>query len=638
MTIVPLVRAEFARLTASRLGIASLIALMTVPIIYGGLYLWGNKDPYGSLSKVPAAIVVADTGSTLDGSPVNYGRDAADSLVSGKRFGWHVVSAQTARAGVTSGRYDFVVTFPAGFSSALTSAGGSTPQTARLELTTNDINSYLSTTLAKQATETIRTTIAQEVAKSASGTLLDAVSSLRSGLVDAQHGSSELASGAATASRGATALASGSASLASGAASLSAGLSTLSSSSAALPASTASLASGASRLSGGLRSLSTAVSGSSPTSLSSATAATAAGAAQLRQQLAAALAASDVPPQTQAQLNAAMGQLAGATAATASGVSGTLAPSIARLSSGSATLASGAATLAARSPQLVAGISTAAAGAERLSSGAASAASGASTLSNGVARIATGSGTLRDSLSSGVARVPATTAAERARTAAILSDPILVKQHAITTAQNYGAGLAPFFISLSAWIGIYALFLLVRPLSRRALTAVARPIRTTLAGWATPALLGVVQMIGLYAVLTLALGLHVANPLGLLAFMALVSVTFAAIVLALNALLGSVGQFLGLVLMIVQLVTAGGTFPWQTLPGPLAVLHQALPMSHAVDGVRQLMYGGAAGDLIAAILPLLGWLVVGLGLTALAARRQGRRRSLTQLRPSAIGG
>ena len=70
----------------------------------------------------------------------------------------------------------------------------------------------------------------------------------------------------------------------------------------------------------------------------------------------------------------------------------------------------------------------------------------------------------------------------------------------------------------------------------------------------------------------------------MIGLMALASVTFAAIIMTLNVWLGSVGQFLGLVLMLIQLVTAGGTFPWQTLPGPLAALHFALPMSYAVDG------------------------------------------------------
>jgi putative membrane protein len=101
--------------------------------------------------------------------------------------------------------------------------------------------------------------------------------------------------------------------------------------------------------------------------------------------------------------------------------------------------------------------------------------------------------------------------------------------------------------------------------------------------------------------------------------------------------LGSVGQFIGLVLMVVQLVTAGGTFPWQTLPGPLAFIHQALPMSHAVDGIRQLMYGGTAAATWATVWPLAAWLVVSLLVSVLGALKQGRFRVLRDLRPSPIG-
>ncbi len=96
--------------------------------------------------------------------------------------------------------------------------------------------------------------------------------------------------------------------------------------------------------------------------------------------------------------------------------------------------------------------------------------------------------------------------------------------------------------------------------------------------------------------------------------MALAAATFASILLLLNAALGSVGQFLGLILMLVQLVTAGGTFPWQTLPAPLAAIHHALPMAYAVDGLRQAMFGGDAalawGD--AGVLAI--WLVAAVAL------------------------
>ena len=634
MKISPLVRAEFARLTSSRIGIASLIALMTVPLVYGGLYLWGNQDPYSSLDKVPAALVVNDVGTTIDGSATNYGEKAAKSLLTDKKFGWVEVTAAKAAAGVKNGTYDFGITFPADFSSRLASASGDSPRSARLQLTTDDTNSYLSTTIAKQAAEAVRVEIAKEVGAKASITLLNAVGTIRDGLLTADDGASRLADGAATAASGAASLGSGSSTLASGAASLASGLAQLDAKASSLPSSAAQLNSGAASLATGL-----ATGASSATALQSGaiTAASLAPQAAEQQRIIGALALAGATPAEIAKITAQLAGLATATAQVSAGVSDRLVPSLTAAAAGSAQLASGTASLSAAVPVLSSAVHSASTGAARLSRGASELSSGASALADGTAELASGSTTLKSSLSDAARAVPVTTAAGRQATADLIANPLAVKQTAITEAANYGAGLAPFFLALASWIGIYALFLLVRPLSRRALTAVRRPIRTTLAGWLTPALLGVVQMVALFALVTLALHLPVANPVGLVAFMAFVAMTFAAIVLALNVLLGSVGQFLALVFMVVQLVTAGGTFPWQTLPWPLAALHQALPMSHAVDGIRQLMYGGLSSTVWSSIVPLLLWLLGSLVVSVLGAMRQGRFRILRELRPSPIG-
>ena len=67
--------------------------------------------------------------------------------------------------------------------------------------------------------------------------------------------------------------------------------------------------------------------------------------------------------------------------------------------------------------------------------------------------------------------------------------------------------------------------------------------------------------------------------------------------------------------------------------------HRVLPMAHAVDGMRQLMYGGAdGGALVASLGALAAWLVGSLAVAALAARRQSSTRRLREIRPSAIGG
>lgn len=131
MKIVSMIRAEFARLTATRMAKLALLALMIVPLLYGGLYLWANQDPYENLDQVPVALVVDDEGAQVNGAYTNYGDEIAEELLDDGTFGWSRVSANSARNGVSNGDFDFSVTIPADFSQALVSSQGDEPRQAR---------------------------------------------------------------------------------------------------------------------------------------------------------------------------------------------------------------------------------------------------------------------------------------------------------------------------------------------------------------------------------------------------------------------------------------------------------------------------------------------------------------------------
>ena len=84
-------------------------------------------------------------------------------------------------------------------------------------------------------------------------------------------------------------------------------------------------------------------------------------------------------------------------------------------------------------------------------------------------------------------------------------------------------------------------------------------------------------------------------------------------------------------------MTAGGTFPWQTLPDPLGTVHQVLPMGFVVDAMRQLMYGGDLARVSTDVLALVGWMLGGLVLAAIGVTRMTHFRTLRDLQPSLIG-
>jgi putative membrane protein len=504
----------------------------------------------------------------------------------------------------------------ADFTRALTSSGRFDPEQARLTMTTNDANSYLSTTIADTVTARVRDAIAVRVGSSAAEQFLLGFGQLRGSLQEASDGAGTLHDGLGTSASGATQLAQGAEQLGQGSDELASSLATLQQRTAGLPAQATRLADGALAVANGnaklaqvgdeLREHAVAAKNSWSTH---------------RVDLLNRMRALGLTAGQQAQLIAIYDELAGPVGSVESAVLEG-ADQLDALSSGAIQVASGTQGLADAMPALVSGVQQAQAGADELTAGASSLRSGATALDDGLRSLADGSSTLSQRLTQGVASIPDVSDTEQSRIARTIGDPVGITDVSEAEAGSYGAGLAPFFMALAAWIGGYVLFLLVRPLSRRAMAANQAPLRVALAGWLTPAVVGVVQMVALLAVVAIAVRIVPENLPGTLLFLLLMSATFVAIVHALNAWFGATGQFLGLVLMVLQLVTAGGTFPWQTIPQPLHWLHHLLPMSYAVDGLRQLMYGGLSTLVLRDVVVLLLWLAVALAATSRAARVQ----------------
>ncbi|MEJ6489520.1 YhgE/Pip domain-containing protein [Leucobacter sp. USCH14] len=631
MKIPQMIRAEFARLWATKMARLAFVALMCVPLLYGGLYLWANQDPYARLDQVPVALVVADTGVDEGDDVRVIGDEVAENLIEDGSFDWHRVSAEDAERGIENGVYDFTVTLPADFSEALQSSQTDDPHRADVVLTTNDANSYLATTIGEQAVQRIQKQVVQSVNREAAKSLLDGISQVRGSLVEATDGAGALTDGAATARDGAGKLHVGSQQAAEGSGRLASGLGELRDATASLPQSTETLADGAAQVAAGnarVAQYGREAAGASQRALDAL--------AQDRSAILQDLANAKVDQSVIDRVSAAMDRAGGDLSAVNGQVQGASAQ-LDTLANGAQQVADGSRRLADATPQLANGIATASDGAIALDGGLAQLVDGSSSLESGLGDLTDGAGQLRDGLAEGVEALPDSSDELRAAQADNIASPVDVQTSRVTSAGSYGAGLAPFFMSLAAWIGIYALFLILKPVSRRAVTALHTPLRVTLAGWATPALLGATQMLALFAIVAFALRFDFAHPVAAYGTIALASATFAAIILALNVWLGSVGQFLGLVLMVVQLVTAGGTFPWQTLPPSLATLHHWLPMSFAVDGLRQLMYGGDLADAASEALKLALVLVIAVLVAALGVAKTMRSRTLKDLQPSLIG-
>ena len=254
-------------------------------------------------------------------------------------------------------------------------------------------------------------------------------------------------------------------------------------------------------------------------------------------------------------------------------------------------------------------------------------ADGATQVADGTTELTDGAQTLTEALQSGADALPDDSHALQEHRAQAIAAPVTVTDSAIAEAEGFGEGFAPFFIPLALFVGALITWLLLRPIPSRALAAPVAGWRAMLAGYLPALALGVAQVAVMLAVIHFGVGLQMEHVVGTIAFTMLVAATFLALQQALIALLGpAAGKVAILALLMFQLASSGGTYPVETTASFFQAIHPILPMSYAVDGLRQVITGGVDGRLTVAIVYLGAVL---LGSLAISAWRAGRMRTWT---------
>ncbi|KQV76852.1 hypothetical protein ASC61_18630 [Aeromicrobium sp. Root344] len=638
---------ELARFRRSKLTRAAVIAVMMVPLFYGALYVWANINPTGHLDHVRAAVVNEDkvveiTGRDGKKQPVAVGRQLAGNLVSNDdkdNYDWVLTDAKDAQRGLANGHYKAVLTIPATLSKAATSTSGDPAEAVqgKLDLRTNDAVNYINGTIAQTILRAAKGALNAQVTETYLDNVYLSFSDIKMALSDAADGAGKLSDGAGKLATGASDLADGNRQLAdgarqldSGARQLSGGLSQLDARTSGLPGQTRQLADGAQQVSGGVAQINTLVQGFA----SQVKGSTDQLVSTLRNAAAQCRAAAEPDPPLCAQLDAAADR-AGDLASQADGYAG----QTQKLADGAAQVAAGNAKLANAVPQLVEAIGKASGGAKQLttgtsqlSDGASDAAKGADQLSGGADQLSAGALKLVNGLDDGSKQVPDYDKSEREKLARTAATPITDAPERVNPVKNYGEALAPYFMALALWVGAMAIYLLLRPLSARAIASTTGSIRTALAGYVPGVVLSFVQVVLLLAVLLGVLRIDAANPALLLGVALATGAVFTAINQMFVALFGGAGRFAALVFVCLQLTAAGGTYPIETAPPFFNVLHGLMPMTYAVHGFRAATAGGGTGvatDFV--VLALIT--VLALSVTVLAARRR-QTVTMTRLHPT----
>lgn len=309
------------------------------------------------------------------------------------------------------------------------------------------------------------------------------------------------------------------------------------------------------------------------------------------------------------------------------------------LKSGTATLKDGTSTLAEKEQSAVEGQQKVADGASNLKDGASQLtegteklASGTDQLNSGASELKDGTSSLQSGLASGTKQVPNLSESDQTKVADTMSNPVTLSHDSLASGRNYGEGMGPFFMCLALWIGGLMLVQTLRVMNNRALASHAPSVRVMLGSWMPFGLVGIAQATLMFVVIKFGLGFEMAHPWLAWLFLCFAALVFTGFIHGLTVFLGAPGKLVALVVLILQLVTGGGTMPYETLPESIRWMHDFFPMGYAVTGMRRLSYGVNESSLWGIMLVLALWGLAGLLLGYLGTRRD-RTWSLKKLAP-----
>lgn len=186
---------EFAEIIKSKKILIPIIAVLFVPILYAGMFLWAFWDPYKQLDDLPVAVVNLDKGAVFDGKPIEVGKGLVDNLKDNTSFKWEFVSEKEAKKGMEGRKYYMLVRIPDDFSSNATTLLKDDPKPLNLEYIPNESLNFLSSQIGGTAIEKIKGEVSSTLTKTYAEKMFDSIKDVSKGLADGAEGANKLHDG-----------------------------------------------------------------------------------------------------------------------------------------------------------------------------------------------------------------------------------------------------------------------------------------------------------------------------------------------------------------------------------------------------------------------------------------------------------
>lgn len=175
--------------------------------------------------------------------------------------------------------------------------------------------------------------------------------------------------------------------------------------------------------------------------------------------------------------------------------------------------------------------------------------------------------------------------------ASFISAPVAITTEDLYPITNYGSAMSPFYSVLSIWVGALILVAIIHVKVHPFDGTKVNSVEAFFGRYITFFLIGQAQALLITLGDLFFIGIQCIHPFKFWFAAAFTSFVFTMITYSLTVAFENVGEAAAVVIMVIQVAGAGGTFPIQCLPAIYQSIYKYLPFTYAMDALRECVGG-----------------------------------------------
>lgn len=190
-----LFRREWFAIFKDKKMLISIIGILFIPIMYSGILIWGNWNPYDHLEALPVAVVNNDVGAELNGEKLQLGNELVKKLKDSKDLDFQFVDKKTGYQNLKDKKDYLLVEIPTNFSKNATTLMNTEPKKLELKYVTNEGYNYLSAQIGENAVQQMKRAVSEKVTETYAKTMLGTMTKMADGFTSIDQAAGKLKNG-----------------------------------------------------------------------------------------------------------------------------------------------------------------------------------------------------------------------------------------------------------------------------------------------------------------------------------------------------------------------------------------------------------------------------------------------------------